>query len=331
MKKKTWSIILIIALIGIVASLGFIAWNLYTDMKGQEVYEDAQSAVTSVVTTVVTATPTPTETIESTATDDSSLTVEAIEQEEFTGVRDGETPALPEGVFSGLGNPINFDVLHDITTDIYAWIRISEIGIDLPIANHAEDDYYYLDHDMYGNVNRVGCPFTLNYNSTDFSDPNTVIYGHNMETGTMFAPLHTYEDRDFFDNHEFVYIYTPDMIRIYQIFSARYYDDRDLMLSFDFRDKASYQSFLDEIFEIRDIWRYVRDGVDVTTDDRIITLSTCISGQPENRFLVHAKLIWEGNAEELASAQAETEAQQAAAAAEQAATDEANVVPEATE
>ena len=182
---------------------------------------------------------------------------------------------------------------------------------------------------MYGNVNRVGCPFTMSYNSLDFSDPNTVIYGHNMETGTMFAPLHTYEDKDFFDNHEFVYIYTPDTIRIYQIFSARYYDDRDLMLSFDFKDKTVYQAFLDEIFEIRDIWRYVRDGVEVTTDDRIITLSTCISGQPENRFLVHAKLVWEGNEEQLAAAQAETAAQ-----AEDAAQTEAEAsaeIPNATE
>ena len=323
MNKKVWSIILTVALIGIVGSLGFIAWNLYTDMKGQEVYEETQS----IVTKVVTATPTP----QPTEADDSSLTVEKIEQEEFTGVRDGEAPTLPDGVFSGLGNPINFDVLHDITPDIYAWIRISEIGIDLPIARNPADDYYYLDHDMYGNVNRVGCPFTMSYNSLDFSDPNTVIYGHNMETGTMFAPLHTYEDKDFFDNHEFVYIYTPDTIRIYQIFSARYYDDRDLMLSFDFNDKAVYQSFLDEIFEIRDIWRYVRDGVEVTTDDRIITLSTCISGQPENRFLVHAKLVWEGSEDQLAAAQAETEAQSAVAVAEQGAPEEAVAIPEATE
>ncbi len=302
MNKKVWSIILAVALLGIVGSLGFIAWNLYTDMKGQEVYEETQSVVTSTVTTVVTATPTPkpTEGVE-----DSSLTVEKIQNEEFTGVRDGEAPSLPEGVFSGLGNPINFEVLQEISSDLYAWIRISELGIDLPIANHPEDDYYYLEHDMYGNVNRVGCPFTLNYNRCDFSDPNTIIYGHNMETGTMFAPLHMYEDKDFFDNHEFVYIYTPDMIRIYQIFSARYYDDRDIMAYFDFTNKESYQEFLNGIFETRDVLHFIRDGVDVTTNDRIITLSTCISGQPENRYLIHAKLVWEGNEEQLAAAQEE--------------------------
>ena len=70
MNKKVWSIILTVALIGIVGSLGFIAWNLYTDMKGQEVYEETQS----IVTKVVTATPTP----QPTEADDSSLTVEKI-------------------------------------------------------------------------------------------------------------------------------------------------------------------------------------------------------------------------------------------------------------
>lgn len=289
--KKVWSVIMTIALLGIVCSLGYIAWNLYTDIKDQEVYEDAQS--------MVEATPTP--------TDDSSLTVEDIEKEEFTGVRDGEAPPLPDGIFTGLGNPINFQLLQEINTDLYAWIRMSDVGIDLPIGHNQEDEFFYLNHDMYKNVTRVGCPFTLNYNKTDFSDPNTIVYGHNMETGAMFAPLHQFEDHDFFDKHEYIYVYTPDMIRIYQIFSARYYDDRDLMKAFDFTDKSVYQNFLDDIFSTRDIVHFVRDGVSVTNEDRIITLSTCISGQPENRYLIHGKLIWEGNEEQLAAAKAETE------------------------
>lgn len=300
--KRIWSIILTLSLIGVVGSLGFIVWNLYIDMRSQDVYEETQS----IITTIVTATPTPSPT----DMDESSLTVEAIEQEEFTGIRDGEAPQLPEGIFSGVGNPINFSLLQEINQDLYAWIRISELGIDLPIANHPGDDYYYLNHDMYKDVNRVGCPFTMSCNSCDFSDPNTIIYGHNMETGTMFAPLHEYEDRDFFNNHEFIYIYTPDIIRIYHIFSARYYDDRDIMAYYDFSSKDAYQEFLNEIFETRDILHFVRDTVDVSTEDRIITLSTCISGQPENRYLIHAKLIWEGNEAQLEDAMVENEAEQ---------------------
>ena len=320
MNKKSWHIILILALLGLVACLGFIAWHLYQDQRSRETYEETASQVT-----IVTATPTPT------LDDDSSLTVEKIEAQKFTGVREGKETKLPSDIFSGRGNPIDFNKLHEINPDLYAWIRIEDDEIDYPIAQHPTDPEYYLNHDLYGDVAVVGCVFTQHYNRKDFSDRNTVIYGHNMNDGhSMFASLHWFEDADFFNKTRYCYIYTPDKIRVYDIFAARPYTNDNLLAVIDWKDPYAYRNFLDEIFATHSMECNIREGVIVTTADRIITLSTCINGQPENRYLVHAKLVWEGTEEQLEQAQAEITARDAANASSPESPSDAEI-PEATE
>lgn len=322
MDNKKKNIALIVGLIGLIACLGFVAWNLIQDMKSREVYEDTASKVQ------ITATPTPTQ------PDDSSLTVEKLDSMEFTGVREGEETKLPPDIFSGRGNPIDFAKLTAINPDLYAWVRIQDAAIDYPIAQHPTEDVYYLNHDLYRDVAVAGCVFTQYYNKKDFSDPNTVIYGHNMADGeSMFASLHWYEDADFFKKTRYCYIYTADKIRVYDIYSTRPYTNANLMLSFDWKDPVVYGNYLKDIFETRNMESNYREGVEVTTKDRIITLSTCINGQPENRFLVTGKLVWEGTEAELEKAEAQIAAQQEAEANAAAESQESsdNVVPDATE
>lgn len=325
MNNKNRSIALIAGLIGLIACLGFVAFNLMQDMKSREVYEDTASKVQ------ITATPTPMPEPE----EDSSLTVEELDAQEFTGVREGEESKLPPDIFSGRGNPIDFAKLTDINPDLYAWVRIEGADIDYPVAQHPTDDIYYLNHDLYGDVAVAGCVFTQYYNKKDFSDPMTVLYGHNMADGqSMFASLHWYEDVDFFNKNRYCYIYTADKIRVYDIFSTRPYPDLNLMTSIDLKDKQVLADYIKEIFETRNMESNLRDGVEVTTEDRLITLSTCINGQPQNRFLVTGKLVWEGTEAELEKEEALIAAQQAAEnpadAVVEPASDEATV-PEATE
>lgn len=61
-----------------------------------------------------------------------------------------------------------------------------------------------------------------------------MIYGHNMKNGSMFHDLHNYEDESFLPDHSYVYIYTPDRVLRYRIFTAYRYDDRHLLYSFDY-------------------------------------------------------------------------------------------------
>lgn len=186
--------------------------------------------------------------------------------------------------------PVKFEELQAVNPDIYAWITVPGTVIDYPILQHASDNTYYLMHNIDGSYGYPGCVYTENMNSKDFTDNNTVIYGHNMKNGSMFAQLHKFEDPDFFNENREVLIYLPDEVLHYTIFAAHIYDDRHLLYSFDFTDPEVYQKYLDSIFSTRDMSANIDKDITVTTDDQIITLVTCIGSQPNNRLLVQAVL-----------------------------------------
>lgn len=266
-KKRTlWRAVLLISLVGCVCCLGFVAWYLYQDWQAEREYEQLQAEV-------------------------EQETEEVEAPQEFTGEQDGEAAELPDDIFLDLENPIDFDALEEINTDLYAWIRIPDTNIDYPIAQREGDDSYYLTHDMYQQSRVAGCIYTEECNSKEFDDPNTVIYGHNMKNKSMFQNLHLFADSEFFEEHPYVYIYTPDHVRVYEIFAAYTYDDRHIMYSFDFTDPDVFEEYLNDIYEVRSMSKNLREDVEVTVNDKIITLATCVGGQPQSRYLVQAVLI----------------------------------------
>ena len=187
--------------------------------------------------------------------------------------------------------PIDFASLQARNPDVYAWITVPGTNIDYPILQSDGDNSYYLDHTMDGETSPEGSIFTEKYNSKDFEDPNTVIYGHNMKNGSMFQNLHNYQEREFFDNNRDVTIYTPDAIRHYKIFAAYFYDNRHILESFDFSDTWVYKQYLDQIFSIRDMNSFIDTEMEVGVEDKIITLSTCYGTQHDVRYLVQAVLV----------------------------------------
>ena len=186
--------------------------------------------------------------------------------------------------------PVKFEELQAVNPDVYAWITVPGTEIDYPILQHASDNSYYLMHNIDGSYGYPGCIYTENLNSKDFTDNNTVIYGHNMKNGSMFAQLHKFEDPDFFHENREVLIYLPDEILHYTILAAHIYDDRHLLYSFDFSDPDVYEKYLQSVFDTRDMSANIDKEMTVTKDDKIITLVTCIGSQPNNRLLVQAVL-----------------------------------------
>ena len=277
-KKTFWRTILVVSLIGCICCLGFVIWYLYQDAQSQRQYEELQETVVEEITTE------PTE-------------AENLEQTYENGDAEGTEAALPDDIFLDMQNPIDFEKLQEINTDIYAWIRISDTPIDYPIAQRAGDDGFYLKHDMYQQPRIAGCIYTEDCNSKDFTDPNTVIYGHNMKNGSMFKGLHKFADSTFFEEHPYIYIYTPDHVLAYKVFAAYTYDDRHIINSFDFTDKEVFAEYLDDIFHVRAMDANIREDVSVTADDRIITLETCVGGDSDARYLVQAVLIKDGKNE----------------------------------
>lgn len=186
--------------------------------------------------------------------------------------------------------PIDFESLWETNQDVYAWITIPGTAIDYPILQHEADDSYYLDYTIDGLKGYPGCIYTERVNSKDFTDNNTVIYGHNMRNGTMFTDLHKFREADFFATNDTVYIYTPKKQFTYKIFAAYLYDDRHLLNSFDFSDKDVYSDYLSEIQNMDSEDVNLRKDIKITDTDKIITLITCIREQPEKRVYVQAVL-----------------------------------------
>lgn len=194
------------------------------------------------------------------------------------------------------GRTIDFAALQSEKNEhIYAWIVVPGTVIDYPVLQHPEEMDYYLDHNLNHSKGYPGCIYTQRMNSKDWTDPNTVLYGHNMKNGTMFAALHRYKAADFFDENRYIHIYTEDgRILIYDIFAAYEYSDAHLLMSFQLYTDAGIQAYFDSIFENDGINSNFREGVDLTADSKVITLSTCISNKPTSRYLVQGVLVAEG-------------------------------------
>ena len=97
-------------------------------------------------------------------------------------------------------------------------------NVNLPVLQRPGDDFFYLDHDRYGEPAVEGAVFSQMANATDFSDPVTVLYGHNIVNDAMFATLHAYEDPAFFADNPELYVYLPDRILAYEVVAAYEYD-----------------------------------------------------------------------------------------------------------
>jgi sortase B len=107
-----------------------------------------------------------------------------------------------------------------------------------------------------------------------------------MKNGTMFAALHKYENNDFFKANRNIIMYTPERILTYEIFASVVYSDKLIPDSYDFQTAEGRQAFLDSLFSSRDMRNQFLEGVNVSSENRIITLSTCIGSEPTKRYLL---------------------------------------------
>ena len=129
---------------------------------------------------------------------------------------------------------IDFAQLQSVNSEVKGWIWIYDTVVNYPLVQSGRNNDAYLHKTYDGTSNSSGSIFMDYRNTGDFSDDNTVIYGHNYYSGGMFTNLHYFEDETFFKENEYFYIYTPDRKLTYSIVSAYKYDDRHILNSFDF-------------------------------------------------------------------------------------------------
>ena len=189
-------------------------------------------------------------------------------------------------------SPIDFESLQKDNADIYAWLDIPGTEISYPIVQN-EDDSYYLNHDITGAYKTSGAIFTESaYNRNDFSDPVTVVYGHKMKAGTMFGKLQDcYWDPESFAQHKTVIVYLPDRALHFEVFLAAQYSDEHLLYDRDYSDREQKKQLIERIRNTHQIGGCFDENAELTYDEPLLILSTCLKGNLNNRCLVVAKEI----------------------------------------
>ena len=185
--------------------------------------------------------------------------------------------------------PIDFEYLKGENEDIVAWIQVDGTNIDYPILYDTTYNMYYLHHNYNGVRTVYGSIFVLEENAADFTDFNTVVYGHNIMNRTMFAQLHDFRKKDFFDSHGTITIYTPDRKLTYQVFAAYRRDSLNIIDSNDFSTEELRAEYIDSIYA-HDAVANFKPEYQVTPSDRIVTLSTCINNSAF-RYVVQGVLV----------------------------------------
>lgn len=189
---------------------------------------------------------------------------------------------------TGEGFSVDFDALLAENPDTVAWIRFDEPSIiSYPVVKSA-DNKEYLKKTFSENDNKLGAIFMDMRNTNDFSDKNTMIYGHNLKVGgEMFSQLKDYEDEFFYQEHPNFYIYTPDgKIRTYKVFSASVVKDTADQYNLTYETDADFESYLTMCKEASEY----DTGTEVSAQSQIVSLSTCTNVKEDERFLLQGVL-----------------------------------------
>lgn len=182
---------------------------------------------------------------------------------------------------------VDFASLQKINSDICAWLWMPGTQITYPIL-HGSNNERYLDTAFNGEHSVSGSIFMDARNNGDFSDENTIIYGHNMKDHSMFGTLKKYRDQAFADGHRLVYIITPEKTLVYRVFAV--YDTQAV-------DQCYTRSFGGAQARTAEIERAARRSnitseVEPAQVERYITLSTCTVSDA-NRLVLQAYFVEE--------------------------------------
>ena len=181
---------------------------------------------------------------------------------------------------------VDLPALRGVNSDILGWITIPDTELSYPILA-GRDNQYYLNHTWSGERNAAGAIFLEMNCASDFSDFNVILYGHRMHNNMMFGTLRFYDNLEYWKEHPRVYLFTDDSVRVYDIFAAMETPVDSPTYSFGLTEETDKQAFIDYAVEAS----VLDTGIVPTTEDSILTLSTCTQqGGPQSRWVVQAVL-----------------------------------------
>ena len=187
---------------------------------------------------------------------------------------------------------VDFEALWEINPDVVGWLYIEGTQVNYPIVQGADNDEY-LYRLITGEYNSSGSLFLESGLARDFSDQNNPVYGHNMKNGSMLAAITGYKNQEFYEEHPIALLLTPERNYQVHIFSAYVLDANGDAWNTVFTEKTM-QEWLAKLTRRS----YIATDVIPTSQDRVLTLSTCTYETDDARFLVHGILLPEQEAPE---------------------------------
>ncbi len=167
--------------------------------------------------------------------------------------------------------------------DVVAWLKIDDTQIDYPVVQ-GEDNLRYVNTDVFGEYSLSGSIFLDYRNTVDFSNPNSILYGHHMAKDTMFGQLDEYREYSFFQTHRTGTLYFAGAwhpITFIAFLQADAYDR--ILYDPNLIQCGSRAAFYAHLCSYAEYF----EGIEVSSDTRFITLSTCRSfGGANSRYLL---------------------------------------------
>ena len=187
---------------------------------------------------------------------------------------------------SPLNSMYDLDKFFSDYPDAIAWIYCPDTKIDYGVVE-AENNDYYLHRFYDGSYSVSGSLFADCCNARDFSDDNTVIYGHNMGDGSKFAGIMNYKLQSYFDQHPVLYLSTPEMNYRLELFAGFLTDADSEAYLYQFNSPEEFSAWQQRMISQSDFRADVTPG----PEDRIVTLSTCSYEYYDARYVVMGKLV----------------------------------------
>lgn len=219
-------------------------------------------------------------------------TIVIVESKEETE-SETETETVKETVSERLAY---LDELYKQNPDVAGWLEIEGTELNYPVMFTPEDEEKYLRHDFDGNYSIGGVPFIDADCSLEPESDNIIIYGHNMNNGTMFRTLMSYAQESFWEEHPEILFATLEEERTYEVVAAFY--DR---VYFQYEDVFKFYQFIDADDE--EHFNYAMEnykskalydtGVEAAYGDHLLTLVTCSYHTDYGRFVVVARAVSE--------------------------------------
>lgn len=177
---------------------------------------------------------------------------------------------------------VDITKLREVNEDIAGWIYFENTEISYPVLYSADNDKY-LRRTYTGESLTAGSIFIEGSNNRDFSDAHTIIYGHNMNDYSMFGKLEYFiTEKDYVADHDYFQIITEQKKYRYRIISYKIVgDDNDIYTVY----QSGSEQFVNFVKEDIQGGSFKSIDFDITSDDHVITLSTCFK---DDRLVVSA-------------------------------------------